>query len=429
MRLNLNNMIKLEVLKINEDKIKSALVGKIKFSDLDKIAQLTYRSDDNENFFQRNTDINRVNELAKFIKGKILDEYGVLKKQSNVLTLFPTTIILALTKNEKDDFILNDNTIEIKSGVSAYIVDGQHRFKGIQKFYEDNKLSYSDFDIELPLMLLLDYDLYEQASIFIEVNFKQKAVNRSFYYDIFGSLPAKRSELQLAHYLVKYLNETEKSPFYNLVKMLGTGDGTISQAFLVENIFKLFRPKSIFSTFYFDYEKGGDQQKEIAKILLSYFNIIKETFHEYTPQKNENGNYSVFGQDILFKTTGIGALIKLLNDFTSDVIKIHNDEEKLEKYFKYIFSLINKLEAKSMFSKDGDYAKGGGGGLQSKLHQKLREIIEYKKNIVGKRYQNAEILDVQKSKDDHNRDIYDLSFNNGTTTRINNEILEQIRNL
>lgn len=424
-------MITLNVFNINKDRVKPTLISKIRFSELEKIARLTYREDD-ESFFQRNTDMARVKKISEFIQEKILYK-NTLRDQSDVLALFPTSIILAL--GEKDDeeyYHLNGDTVEIEEGRFAYIVDGQHRYAGIKKFYEETGLSYSDFDIELPLIILLDHDLYEQATIFMDVNFKQRPVNKSFYYDIFGSLPGKRSKLQLSHYLVKYLNTTEKSPFYMLVKMLGTGDGIVSQAFLGESILKLLTPGSVFSSLYYDYEKGGDQHKEIAKVILSYFDSAKKAFKDYVPRKNIDNRYSSSGQDILFKTTGIGALTKLLNSHTSDILKIYTNQEELIRYFDYIFSLINKEEAHSLFSKDGDFAKGGGGGLQSKLYNKLQEIMEYKKDIVGNTYENAEILDVKKTKDPQNNDVYDLTLHNKTTndqttTRINYEILSKIK--
>jgi hypothetical protein len=60
-------MITLNVFNINKDRVKPTLISKIRFSELEKIARLTYREDD-ESFFQRNTDMARVKKISEFIQ-------------------------------------------------------------------------------------------------------------------------------------------------------------------------------------------------------------------------------------------------------------------------------------------------------------------------------------------------------------------------
>lgn len=62
---------------------------------------------------------------------------------------------------------------------------------------------------------------FEQAKFFIE----QKPVNRSIYYDIFGSAPGELSEIKLAHDLTLHLNNNENSPIRGMIKLLGRGNG------------------------------------------------------------------------------------------------------------------------------------------------------------------------------------------------------------
>lgn len=364
--------MKIKIFKINENVIKPTFVGKIKFSELEKIAQLTYRTDNDEIFFQRPTDKARAESISTFISSKLLDGPN-LKKQSDITTLFPTAIILAI---DGESASLEGDYIVMDDEKSAFIVDGQHRFVGIKRFYESSGLTYNDLDLELPIAILFGYDFYEQATVFVDVNFKQKKVNKSFYYDIFGSLPGDRNEMRLAHLLVKHLNENTDSPFFGMIKMLGMGDGVISQSFLVESIMGLFRPNKFFSELYYDFANGKNTHKDIAKILTIYFSVIKDHFNEYYPVKNSDGKYSVFNQDILFKTTGVGAVLKLLNDFKPHIKNINNEQGILE-LFNDRFSLINRGQAEDLFSRNGSFAKSAGGGLQSGLYSKLKMLLRF----------------------------------------------------
>lgn len=61
--------------------------------------------------------------------------------------------------------------------------------------------------------ILVNYDLWEQSQVFINVNFKQKPVNKSLYYEVFGSEyqdqanDPKRNVIYHAHTLVRRMNE------------------------------------------------------------------------------------------------------------------------------------------------------------------------------------------------------------------------------
>jgi len=426
--------MKLKLLQLNSNYIKSTFTGKIAFSDLNKIATITYREVDdngiNNKFFQRPSDENKIKNISNFIKKILLNESGSLKRDGKSIVLFPTAIIVSL--NEKDEN--RDDTINWDEqylsfdtdSYKAFIIDGQHRFLGIKKFYEDTGLTKDDIDIEFPITILTGYDIWEQSKIFAVVNFEQKPVNKSLYYDLFGTMKGEYNEITLSHSIVKYLNYTKSSPFFRLVKMLGTGSGVISQAFLVEKIRGLLKPKKAFSILYDDYKNKKIKPVVLADILLVYFSAIKEKFIQYYPKQNEKERYSIFNQSILFKTTGVGVFLRLLNDFEKEIKMNSDDINYLRKYFDRMFSLINQDEAKHFFSKEGSYSGSGSEGLQSKLYNNLRNIINYKKDVIGKKYNNAVIIEIKLSNDYHGRNVHDLTLSNGTTTRINDEELGKI---
>lgn len=167
--------------------------------------------------------------------------------------------------------------------------------------------------------------------------------------------------------------------------MLGTGKGYFSQAFLVEAILEHFKPKGTWAYIDEDYKEMGNKHQILPKILVAYFNAIKILFKEYWPV--EGNKY----ESILCKTTGMGALIKLLG-FIHRQLSIGsyigvkdpiNFEEistlELQKVFEEILKPLNKL-GDELFGKKSIYAGAGSAGLQSKLYTRLgQELGLFKK--------------------------------------------------
>lgn len=443
-------MLEIPVTQINKNNIKSTFVGKINFFDLEKIAQLTARQvsgGGKKRFFQRETDGKKVLKIASFIEKNIFNDYSLntkIKDKQYIFSLFPTAMILSINISDnilESDFITKDpigNVIAIKipdefintEDKSVFIVDGQHRFEGVKTFYDNHPELRGMFDIEFPVTILLGYDIYEQSRIFANVNFEQKPVNKSLYYDIFGSLPYERNEITLAHYIVKQLNNDEDSPIYRMVKMLGTGEGVVSQAFFVEKTIDLLNREGAFREYFLDYRSNGKKYKALPIIFKTYFGVLKDIFTDYWPLVDEQGQfYSYKYKHILLKTTGLGALLKLLNDLQNDLEKKDKKENGLElkKYFNSIFTLFNEQENARLFSGGGIYAQGAGSGLQSKLYKELKNIINYKKNIIGKKYDNATIIDIQR-KEINSRDMNEVSMDNGSKTLLSNDEVNIIRN-
>lgn len=380
-------MNKILIKQLNEGIIKSTFVGVIKYSILKNIVKLTAREETGggeNNFFQRKIDEEKIKEIVKFI------EDGLLKndKKNISLALFPTAMILSFDLNEGNDkengivFNYKDNKefgyIEISEEcyTKMLIVDGQHRFVGVQRFYEKYPDYLEKIDIEFIATFLIGYDLYEQAEIFANVNFKQKPVKKDLYYDIFGSLPGIKDEMTLAHFTVKKLNDDEDSPIKDMVRMLGIGSGIISQAYLFKEIMFLFRPKKVFGVYFNRYIEGKGDYKRIPVLLKMYFNIIKNKFTEYWPNRNfESKAYNQRDyKSILLKTTGLGALIKLFDYLINDSLQL-SDEIIMEKV-KNALSLIDNDKAKKLFSNEGDY--GRSGGLQNKLFNEIKRLVEEK---------------------------------------------------
>lgn len=423
----------------NNNLSKNTFVGSIAFDVLSKYRKLTWRTNDSkkdegdgqELFYQRHINDAKTKKIVEYIYDNLADLTISEKKSNNgIIALFPTAIIVSLEAdmvdyNSEDDhkkinkekekkadedkiiMLLKDEIgwyfyIPTDYGKNIFIVDGQHRIVGIESFrkkYPDLRGTMSK--LKLPITILLNYGLYEQAQVFANVNFEQKPVNRSLYYDIFGAMPGVRNKITFSHFLAKYLNQDEDSVLRGMIKMLGNEkDGIISQAFMVQNLIKLTKNDGKIFNFYFKkYKKGNDDIFEIVlRILKIYFSEIKKNFIKYYPVYNDDGLYyrSEY-KSILFKTTGVGALLRLLNDFDKEAKMFSDNINYLNKYFSKTLSLISDSEAKELFSGDGDYAGGSGGGQQLKLYHRLKAIIDLKTNLVGEIRDGEKIIDARKT--------------------------------
>lgn len=178
----------------------------------------------------------------------------------------------------------------------------------------------------------------EKAYIFSIINSKQTKVSMSLIYDLFA-LSKHRSPQKTAHEIARSFNKIDISPFYNRLKMLGKKEqdqefAILSQGTFVKHIVGLISRKpdedsrqikkgealksdnSLPLRDYFIQE----QDQYILKILLNLFIALKNVFPEEwkTPTNN-----------ILWKTTGFGAVIGAFNDLyrkgdqINDLTEIH----------------------------------------------------------------------------------------------------------
>lgn len=388
--------------KPNSDKM--VLQALVPFVDLMKHALFTSKANPNEyladkydklaeenlEYYQRRINSDRLKDIQKFIITAILEE------QSNVslATLFPSSMIIALSP---DYYIPNEGeSVSININKNVFIVDGQHRLMAMILLYKrlisdgTKKSSKTDYiikylkDYKFNCTILVNFDLWEQGQVFINVNFKQKPVNKSLYYEVFGSEyregspDDKRNQIYLAHCLVKDLNEQIGSPFYNKIKMLGTGSGYVSQAFFVEAILPLFRIKGIWWKNPINYEIRDDDYNEYLAELITYFKAIKDSFNDYWPTENESNGR------IICKTTSIGAFLRLLSyirnekeENFSSLLKSTPKGENCKEYYYYMLKMLSpiKTEAKKLFGDNSEFSSGSGKGFESRLFKRLRDIL------------------------------------------------------
>jgi DGQHR domain-containing protein len=451
MQNNLENYIKLNVIRVNQLPTGIVFTGKIKFEELNQIYKLTERTENNadpiepnitvlekkdDKQFQRQLSSDKLNQIETYLRNEISKI-----ENDKSLGLFPSSVILynreyqfedliisrdEIQFTENDEVVLTESIIEnsytrtldccfyISNGSqedlyklyvpknkdSTLIVDGQHRFIGTQRLYnklvekiaigsfigsfedsgekqkyEEAKQRISNF--EFIITYLVGFDIYEIGQIFATVNFKQKPVNRSLYFDIFGSQPLTDkednliNEIRFAHDLALHLNNNETSPVNSMIKLLGKGYGLFSQAFFVSNMQRIFRT-GIWNTYLIDYVNGGKEYLSIAKFMKDYLQALKDSYPSAWAKRVEKKGELVYSayeyQYILCKTTGLGAYFRLIKDIFP---LVQNEPDKYKENIIKIFEQITDDEAEKLFSKTGDFGGTGGEGLQDKLFKHL----------------------------------------------------------
>lgn len=352
-------------------------------------------TESNYKYYQRRIDLSRIKKIEDFIIDIILDE----RDSVMLATLFPSSMILAINddENEVKLDVGNPDACDVTLKSNVFIVDGQHRMLAIKRVYQkllDGQIELADDERQYVInyiehykfncTILVNYDLWEQGQVFINVNFKQKPVNKSLYYEIFGSeyresrSDWKRNQAYLAHCLARSLNENPDSPYFSKVKMLGTGKGYISQAFIVESLLLHFRKGGIWE--YNTQENVQDVDVAYYSTeLVSYFYAIRKIFKDYWP--------SVGFPEVtrICKSTAFGAFVRLMNEVRkytgSSLVRALKESslhgELCDYYITQVEQLFQPLLAHSenLFGTSSQFASGSGKGTEAKLYKMMSYII------------------------------------------------------
>lgn len=316
-----------------EQPVGKLYLGALGANYIDSIAKPNTRSAFNQDGVQRNIIYKRVKEIADYAK--------------NDDAIFPTPIILS-AKSKYIDFsdikqnILKINNDAIDSNKDFFnIIDGQHRLAGIK---ESGKLD----EFTLPVVLILDSTLEQDAEIFVTINGNQRPVSKSLIYDLFG-LSTSRTVEKTCHTIIKSLNRDDDSKIKHKIKMLGYCDeesryGTVSQATMVGSLIKLITNntnkdnkciKDNIELDSLDSNKYIFREYFISKDDAVIYKILKNYFNAWTLAKEslKDGNEWIF----LEKSIGYMASFYLLRAI---FLKGKIDGQATEQYYTENLSKI-----------------------------------------------------------------------------------------
>ena len=191
-----------------------------------KVVKSTSRSDDPK-AVQREKSPGRIKDIGAYC--------------SDPDAVFPTPLVVSVSSS---DVRLDEEkhlvVIPEDKGIIGNVIDGQHRLWGIE-------CSEHSENFQLPVVLMFDLTVAEEAYIFSTINSNQRKVDPSLIYDLFD-VSAYRSPQKTAHEIARVMNSSSSSPFYNRLKMLGkkTADqekATLSQGTFAKSILMLISKK------------------------------------------------------------------------------------------------------------------------------------------------------------------------------------------
>ncbi len=295
---------------------------------LNNLVEVRSRLSDRNGGIQREESQSRINEIADYC--------------SDPDATFPTPIIISIYSTAEITIENNEFHIKDDTSIIGEVIDGQHRLKGIAKS------DYAD-RFELPIVLMFNLIEEEKAYIFSIINSKQTRVSMSLIYDLFA-LSRHRSPQKTAHEIARSLNKMEESPFYKRLKMLGKKEyeqefAVLSQGTFVQYLLRLISKNPDLDSRLIKNNEDlkddeslplrqyfiNEQDQYILKILLNLFNALKNNF----PYEWENPK-----DNILWKTTGFGAIIGAFNEMYKKGDEI---DDLTEKFFNNCFESFRYL--------------------------------------------------------------------------------------
>ncbi len=264
-------------------------------------------SEEREQPYQRFLDEKRAVEISRYLQ--------------QPSALLPNSIILAVNVELDESDVVHqsqDKFVEIalpRDDNSAVILDGQHRVAAFRYLNEDIR-----GDFQAIVTFLVGIPFYQQAEIFAVINGKQKPVNKSIIYDLFGYAPVGRDKderlyeglmavARFCSHVTRILEIVEESPWQNRIKMRGPGDeGLISQAAVVEYLTALVEPKTFSSRLrvfplLYSYFKNSDPVG-CASLLILYLRAIQSALPEHFANS----------KSLLWKNNGVAVIIRILHD-------------------------------------------------------------------------------------------------------------------
>jgi len=271
-------------------------------------AEIDRWSKENKEGYQRPPSEGRLRPKKGSVVRYLLEELGV----------FPTSVLLnvreeTLTFTPEKSLAQNIEygTLKIDDKSKLWIIDGQHRIEALKRATAD-KPEFNDYP--LPVSLTNIADKFMELLQFYIINTRQNKIPTAIAYHHMQRfyeqikiksqykwvqnviLGQKQEKQALAAMVVDYLSEEKESPFYNKIKFVGEEreDHLVEDHVLIRYISSVFKEK-IFS---------GVKIIDLAKLLIDYWNAIKELYPNAFKVENKN-------RFTLLKHTGIASFTYL----------------------------------------------------------------------------------------------------------------------
>jgi len=277
--------------------------------------------------YQRMLNSKKIKEIANFIDSKE--------------GFFPNSIIINFTKklewNQKEklnDISIGTITLPPYYG-SAWIIDGQHRIYGAAS---------ANRDIILPVLAFENINQKDQASMFVEINEKQKKVPSDLLWDLYSDLyrDSDDNKQKVLFQIAEIAKKLEESgPLKNKIDIPSIPkrrQTKLSLTTVCSTLHKFLPWRHI------RHPSNEEKTPEyVSHIIISYYEVLKELW----PEDWEKGN-----KGVLLTNNGFGVFIMILHDIIyhlgyKEKTHLFNKNKKVE--FKnilksYLEPLIKNLK-------------------------------------------------------------------------------------
>ncbi len=298
--------------------------------DLANISYVAVRGKDNEEGAVQRL-LNR--QRIASIKNYVLDN-----------NLFVNTFVINWTYTERLPEI-TDTAINmpILYG-AAQLIDGQHRLEGIKAAMAENP---DLAEKTIIVSLAIDLATKDAAKIFLNINSEQKPVPKSLIYDLYGVTDEDRNyAINRAEDIARILNESQDSPFYNVIKYPGMprGRGKLDLSTVVTAL----KP-------YVDH--NGRLEEKNLTTLVSQATVLQNYFDALKYHADKTSKWSTITSNIFYKAAGfIGAIEFFMENVLPKCVAQRSfKQEVIAKMFD--FSEVELITPKNIETTDGRTAR------------------------------------------------------------------------
>jgi len=303
--------------------------------------------------------------LQRELVQKKVDEICKYLEQNN--GLIPNSIILNISDPLEIVVFDNDkNIIEIPDDESIILtaLDGQHRLEGLKKFLHNNP----NIRYDLPVTIFYNTNLEFQTYLFSTINSTQTKINKSFLYDLLALTSKQVDAFKLCHEIAYWLNASDNSVLKGEFKLLGKGNGWLSQAafidYLLPNVF--LREGKDNSNVIFKRLRKGKEYNKIANFINDYFKAIKYIY----PIEFSSSDY-------IFRTSFVFGLFMKFMPY----VFIYSLDGADYKYDKIVEMISWIKQSNFDFKKGGINSGVGSYGRQNQLLGEFLGIVKQKIDV------------------------------------------------
>ncbi len=324
---------------------------------------------ENDSGYQRVLSASRVKSFARFVMEKGISPLSILLNIRDVDKV----------RYENDHLILPDD-------ITLWVVDGQHRLEGLKEAIQTDA-SLKEF--EIPVVIMQEREVYEEAKQFVIINRTQKGVRSDLAERFLQKMVEEEGRRRLieqrdrgilrevlrgiewkykAIKIVDELNTNEDSPWKDLIRLPNTprGKTIIAQKSFMDSL------QPILTDAFFETK----DENLIAKALINYWNAIKELCREAFEDPEEY---------VIQKTTGVFVLHKIFPKVTEYCVNEKGRRVLTKEKFKEVLRRLGDAMRSEYWHRQGEAGlRGTSQKTFNLLAQELKERLEVEESPLSR---------------------------------------------